>query len=285
MRKPIPTKSRRVASERSSLQAAAVKGAPVRERRYSAPALEKGLEIIEIVSASPGSIKTEEIARAAGRSRSEIYRMLQVLEAHGYIARQQTGDGYSATSKLFTLGMRRTPIANLHFAALPEMRLLAHQLGQSVNLVVPSEDQIIYIAKVENPQSFSLSVPLGFCRQIVLSNSGRVLFGFQPPERQLELIEQLRRSAPAGTDMQKFVTDAERARRDGWLIAKSVIVEGATDICAPVWTANSLGCVATLVVPMIRIAGQTYRPEDAARATRAAADRITNILRPHGGPP
>ena len=264
------------------------KTAPVRsaipDNRYNAPALEKGLAILEIVSESPVPLKTEELARAVGRSRNEIYRMLQVLEAHGYIGRETTSEGYTATNKLFTLGMRKTPIANLNNAALPEMRRLSDLLGLSVRLVVPSDDQIVFIAGVESTLSFGLSVHLGYHRPLVLSASGRVLYAFQPPERQLTWLQQLRKSAPADTDVDSFLADAVKARRDGWLIRKSVTVEGVTDICAPIWTATSIGCAANLIVPLIRIIGQNHKPEDVAQATRAAADRITQALRPHIAP-
>jgi len=254
------------------------------DRRYNAPALEKGLAILEIVSGAPAPIKTEEIARAVGRSRNEIYRMLQVLEAHGYIAREFAGEGYVATNKLFTLGMRKTPIASLNGAALPEMRKLSDQLALSVRLVVPSDDQIVFIAGVESTVSFGLSVHLGYHRPVLLSASGRVLYAFQPPERQLEWLDQLRKTAPPDIDFDSFIADANKARRDGWLIRRSVTVEGVTDICAPIWTSTSIGCAANLIVPLIRIIGQNHRPEDVARATRAAADRITNALRPHIAP-
>jgi DNA-binding IclR family transcriptional regulator len=253
----------------------------VSDRRYNAPALEKGLAILEIVSGAPSPIKTEDIARAVGRSRNEIYRMLQVLESHGYIAREAGAEGYTATNKLFTLGMRKAPIANLNSVALPEMRRLSDQLALSVRLVVPSDDQIVFIAGVESTVSFGLSVHLGYHRPIILSTSGRLLFAFQPPERQMEWLQSLRETAPPEADFESFIADANKARRDGWLIRRSVTVEGVTDICAPIWTATSVGCAANLIVPLIRIVGQNLRPEEVARATRAAADRITQALRPH----
>lgn len=252
--------------------------------RYNAPALEKGLAILEIVSAAPTPLRTEEIARALGRSRSEIYRMLQVLETQGYIARDSSGEGYAVTNKLFTLGMRKAPVVNLNSAALPEMRKLSDELALSVRLVVPADDLIVFIAGAESTVSFGLSVHLGYHRPLVLSASGRVLFAFQPPERQMEWLQQLRETAPPDADFDSFLADANKARRDGWLIRRSVTVEGVTDICAPIWTANSIGCAANLIVPFIRIVGQNHRPEDVARATRAAADRITNALRPHIAP-
>jgi DNA-binding IclR family transcriptional regulator len=256
-------------------------GMAIADSRYNAPALEKGLDILEIVSTSLVAIKTEEIARAVGRSRSKIYRMLQVLETRGYIARESASDGYIATNKLFALGMRKTPIADLNSAALPEMRRLSDDISLSVRLVVPSEDNIVYIAGMDSTVSFGLSVHLGYHRPVVLSSSGRLLFAFQTPERQRVWLGQLRRTAPPDTDFDAFLADAHKARRRGWLIRKSPTVEGVTDICAPIWTASSVGCAANLIVPLIRIIGQNHRPEDIARMTRAAADRITQALRPH----
>ncbi|MFD2430642.1 hypothetical protein ACFSUK_26360 [Sphingobium scionense] len=52
-----------------------------------------------------------DISAALYRSVSEIFRMLQVLEEHGYIARAE--DGYRLTNRLFTLGMSQPPIATL----------------------------------------------------------------------------------------------------------------------------------------------------------------------------
>jgi DNA-binding IclR family transcriptional regulator len=97
-------------------------------------------------------------------------------------------------------------------------------------------------------------------------------------------LESLRKTAPPEADIASFLADAAKARRDGWLIRKSVTVEGVTDICAPIWTATSVGCAANLIVPLIRIVGQNHKPEDVAQATRAAADRITQALRPHLAP-
>jgi DNA-binding IclR family transcriptional regulator len=256
----------------------------LRAKRYNAPALEKGLQILEIVSAAPAPLKTEEIARSVGRSRNEIYRMLQVLEIYGYIGRETSGEGYTATNKLFVLGMRKAPIASLVDVALPEMRQLSDKLGQSVRLVVPSDDQIVFIAGVESTESFGVLVHQGYHRPLVLSTSGRVLFAFQPPERQLAWLERLRRKAPPEADLEQFIADSQEARRDGWLIRQSVTVEGVTDVCAPIWSAGSIGCAANLIVPLIRIVGQNHNPEDVARATREAADRVTRTLRPHLSP-
>ncbi|RZM12568.1 MAG: IclR family transcriptional regulator, partial [Sphingomonas sp.] len=79
--------------------------------RYQAPALKKGLEILELLAAATAPLNMSDISTALGRSVSEIFRMLQVLEEHRYIARGD--DGYRLTNRLFALGMSQPPVRNL----------------------------------------------------------------------------------------------------------------------------------------------------------------------------
>ena len=67
------------------------------EVRYTAPALEKGLEILELLAEAEGTLTQKQITGHLGRSVSEIYRMLSVLEDRGYISRDAQG-GYLLTS-------------------------------------------------------------------------------------------------------------------------------------------------------------------------------------------
>lgn len=248
---------------------------------YSAPALEKGLAILEVMTKSNRALLTEEIAQAVGRSRNEIYRMLQVLDRHGYIAKDTSGERYIATQKLFSLGMHSAPVKDLTTAAIPEMETLTRAVGHSVHLVVPSEDQIVFISRVESPATFGFSVSLGYRRPVIDSTSGCVLFAFQRPDRQAQWLKQLRETAPVNADIDTFQADARRARADGWLIRPSLTVQGVIDIAAPIWSSESDGCIANLLVPMMDIVGQKLTKVDTARACRAAADRISQHLRPH----
>ena len=54
--------------------------------RYQAPALKKGLEILELLATSEQALTMSDISGALGRSVGEIFRMLQVLEERGDMA-------------------------------------------------------------------------------------------------------------------------------------------------------------------------------------------------------
>src|SRR3954471_23749149 len=117
--------------------------------RYHAPALKKGLEILELLAAAEARLSMSDISAALHRSVSEIFRMLQVLEEHRYIVRDESG--YRLTNRLFALGMRQPPIRDLVSTALPLMHQLARQTDQSCHLAVASGADMVVIAAIEAP--------------------------------------------------------------------------------------------------------------------------------------
>ena len=52
--------------------------------KYRAPALDKGLDILEFLAASPTGLSQAEISKGLGRATNEIYRMLNTLVRRPY---------------------------------------------------------------------------------------------------------------------------------------------------------------------------------------------------------
>ena len=57
--------------------------------RYRAPALDKGLDILELLAGIDGGLTQAEIAKRLGRSPNEFYRMLDRLVRRGYVTRHR----------------------------------------------------------------------------------------------------------------------------------------------------------------------------------------------------
>src|SRR5829696_4368066 len=112
-----------------------------RSARYRAPALEKGLDVIELLAAEKSPLNLSAISQRLGRSSGELFRMLQVLEFKGFITTAENGSGYVLTNKLFALAMAQAPVRSLVETALPIMRKLVQDIGQSAHIAVASEDQ------------------------------------------------------------------------------------------------------------------------------------------------
>src|ERR1700744_5274288 len=103
--------------------------------RYKAPALDKGLDIIELLSETDESLSQAEIAKALGRTPNEIFRMLGRLVRSNYVVGTST-DSSELSLKLFGLAYRHPPMRRLVSLALPSMRRFARAAEQSCHLVV-----------------------------------------------------------------------------------------------------------------------------------------------------
>ena len=106
--------------------------------RYRAPALDKGLDILELLAGVDGGLTQAEIAKRLGRSPNEFYRMLDRLVRRGYVTKID-GDRYALTLKLFGLAQLHAPVRRLVSYATPLMRELAETLapGESTRRLRP----------------------------------------------------------------------------------------------------------------------------------------------------
>ena len=185
---------------------------PTTPSKYRAPALDKGLDIIELLARSSAPISISEISDGVGRSRGEIFRMLQVLEERDYITRGESDGSYSITPRLFRLGMEQPPLKSAVETALPIMHRLADEVDQSCHLVVPSREQIVVIARVEPPGEIGLVVRVGHRRPLQESASGRVLLAWQGVS---EIIKKIAIMTGNMDDPNPYISQHEQATLEG----------------------------------------------------------------------
>ena len=119
------------------------------EIKYRAPALEKGLDILELLSSIDTPIAMPQIAAELNRSKSEIFRMATVLENRGYIERVKGTENFVVTNRLFAIGMQNPAKRNLIEVASAPMREPAESINQSCHLAVASGNQIVVIYGTE----------------------------------------------------------------------------------------------------------------------------------------
>lgn len=246
--------------------------------QYKAPALEKGLDILEHLSKCDTPQSMSDITDSLGRSRSEIFRMVFVLEERGYLMRDAQSDDFRLSNKLFELGMSQPPITDLHDAARPRMSALAEDIRQSVQLVVASGDQIVVIGRVESLGDMGFSVRVGYRRPIVQSSSGIALFAFAEPDAQARMLDGVAASGAKTSDISAFKKEMDKAIRQGVVQHPSRFVEGVTDICAPIFDAISDRPAASLTVPFVRGQDAFVDIDEATVSVLNTAESISRTL-------
>lgn len=210
---------------------------------FQVPALEKGLDILELLADEPGGLSQTEIAEATGRSVGQIFRVLAALDGRGYLLRDRQSGLYSFSMRAFDLAHRHPPLRGLIAAATPAMRELADATQQSCNLSVLDAGRVRVIAQVESPADFGFRVRVGAVFPVDSTATGEVL-----------------------------TTGAEVVRAD-------TLQAGITDVVVPITDAAG-NTIAALTVPYVATTFSAVPAADVIAAARRAAREVAERI--HG---
>lgn len=144
---------------------------------YAVPALEKGLDILELLADEAGGLSQTEIAEATGRSVGQIFRVLASLERRGFLVRDRQSGLYELSMRMFDLAHRHPPLRGLISLSTGPMRELAESIRQSCNLGVLDAGRVRIIAQVESPSDFGFRVRVGATFPVETTATGSVLTG------------------------------------------------------------------------------------------------------------
>ncbi len=244
---------------------------------YAAPALAKGLDILELLALEGEPMSTRVIAERLGRSKNEIFRMVFVLVERGYLAREPGSDRLSLTNRLFDLGIRTPRARSLLLVAVPVMERLSAACGQSAHLVVLNRGETVVVASSSAGLDISFSLRLGYRRPALFATSGRIIMAFQPPDIRARLVEEALTAAGLGVDPHALDRELDAIRTAGYRISESHDVVGVTDIGCPICGPDG-SAIASIVVPYLNRHGAPARHDDVVRQLSQACREISEAL-------
>lgn len=112
----------------------------------------RALTLLDVVAGTDGGCTLSEAARAVELSPSTAMRLLNTLQAHGYLSRD--GDGrFGAGPTLLRVGanaLRRDP---LYERAAPYLAGLAERTGETANLGIRDGRSAVYLRSAPSPQA------------------------------------------------------------------------------------------------------------------------------------
>ncbi|MEJ6981395.1 IclR family transcriptional regulator [Pedobacter sp. P351] len=219
-----------------------------KDNKYQAPALDKGLDILEYLSSQSIPLSQTEIAAGINRNSNEIYRMLMSLESRGYVLRDEISGKYRLTLKLYHLSHRHSPVDELCKAAQHPLEELAQSVRQSCHLSILYLNQVMVVLHAKSPEPIALSIEEGNLFPLPLTASGKVLLAFMPaPERNSILKTDKIYKNYIEDQKDLFAQSLEQIQQNGHYIKTSELAEGVTDISVPVGLTPA-GIIACLTV-------------------------------------
>ena len=243
---------------------------------YSAPALDKGLDILEALCQCENGLTQQEIAARLGRNLGEIYRMLTCLVQRNYVANY--GNVYTITSKLFQLSHFHPPTYRLLTEAMPIMEELSRAISFPCDLRVYNNGVQTVIASIQPPNGLGFMTRVGSEIAVAPSASGLVLVAFQDPFIiELRIRESLQNAS--GLEINIFQNVLKEVASKGFASIQSNQYAGLHAISFPILDINGFA-VAAMTVPMLtRIDGtQQATKQEVEDKLRKSAANLSNKI-------
>jgi len=245
----------------------------LRRIRYAAPALEKGLDILELLASSQQPLTHSEIASRLGRTITEVFRMLVCLEERGYISRAGPDESYQLTLKLFEIVHHHHPLQRLLSQARGLVQQVASDTGQSCHLAMLNSAEVVVVAQSDAPGNMGFSVRLGANIDLLNTASGHVILAFQRDEVRARALGawRLRSRKPIPTGLSRHLN---QIRRRGYEELASYQVHGVVNISYPVLNQHG-EAIAAMTVPFLARIGDSVGPLQVKEALGLASRALS----------
>lgn len=218
--------------------------------RPEAPALARGIAIVELLANAPRGLRTETLAEALGIPRSSAFVLVRTLSSLGWV--EQDGDGHSHLApRLLSLAAGAVRSQDLPRAAGPHLRELRDALGLTVHLAVPTHDGgVVYVDKADGPGIVRFDTYVGKRADAHLTAVGKALLAYADPADLERILRH--RDLRGGTDRSarsapEVHAQLDRTRARGWAYEDQEEVEGVRCVAAAI-TADgraiaAVGCI------------------------------------------
>jgi DNA-binding IclR family transcriptional regulator len=245
---------------------------------YQIESVIRALDILELLAANGGTGRITDIAREMGCSKNTTFRLLQTLQARGFV-RQADDSSYELTFKLLKLGesvLRTTEIPDV---ARPYLHSLAQTLGETSTLAFLDGDGIVYIDRVYGNMPHNTSYTIGSRAKARSTALGKAMLAYSPATIVENILSQgLSANTPYTiTDPDQFRAELKHIAQGNCAIDNQENVLGIRCIAAPIF--NRKGeVVAALSISGLAVRLTDERLDEFSTHVMGAAKAISERL-------
>ncbi len=233
----------------------------------------RALDVLSFFGRHTGrTLGVTEISKELGLSKAVVHRILTTLVEKGYISLDLETRRYSLGVEVLMLGLSYLDRVDVRALALPVMRELVEETGETSTLSIRTGDTRIYLDQITPPTDVKMSVRLGHPYPLHAGSSSKAILAFMSEEEREHYLTR----GPLDPWTPTTITDADalrdelaEIRRRGFARSLAERQAGAASIAAPVLDHRGLPVAAISICgPMERFESQME--EAAASVVRAA---------------
>ena len=252
-----------------------------RESPGSVPALDRSLDILELLNSTSGGLTLSELSKRLDVPKNAVFRITQTLLARGYLSRDTETKAFDLTGQWLRLAAPQVGSRSLSEVARPAMTALRDECRETIQLGVLSGLEGVIIDQVESLEPLRIVVDLGLRFPLHNNAPGKLLLAHLPEAHREAVLSQLELTpSTSRTLTTKAALQEEFARiiSKGYSTDYAEADEGIHCIAAPIFSEFD-GVAGTLWIsgPAKRLPKSRFRM--LGGAVRKAAEEVTWKLR------
>jgi IclR family acetate operon transcriptional repressor len=240
----------------------------------------RALTLLERLSEAPGGVSLTDLSQQLGMPAATVHRLLSTFEEFDFVEQDAEPGMWFIGLKAFTVGNAFLKRRDFVASARPHMHRLVEQCGETVNLGVIDQGEVVFISQVESQEVMRMIVRLGSRSPIHASGVGKALLANMPEQRVAGILQ--RRGLERYTDHTidnpaALRKELEQVRQQGYALDDEEHAVGLRCIASPIFDENGQALAAiSLSGPKARIVDN--RVSELGNAIHQTAVEITQVL-------
>ena len=251
------------------------------EAESQAPALQRGLSVLELLAVRDEGATLSEISAALSLSPASIFRLTGVLEESGYVLREEPSRRFRLTRKLLLLAQPQHEGRSLVESCLPAMREVLRLTGETVQLCVLADHECVMIEQLPSTHPFKYIVDLGSRPPAYCAAPGKAMLAHLPEDVQTEALRAMKMEKHTErtlTSRRDLLDDFAKVRSRGFAVDQAEHFDGIHCVAAPLLDRHGHPVAAiTIAGPSSRIQARRFS-EFGEIMKRAALDAAHRYL-------
>ena len=254
----------------------------------SVRAVERALDILLCFTMERPTLSLTDIAEQVGMHKSTIHRLLATLESKRFITRDKTSGLYQLGFLFIELASVMLHDLDIQRWAIPYLQQLSQQCGETVDLAILDNSQVVYLQVVESTQRIKLAAAVGEQLPAYCTASGKAFLAYLPEKQVRQILAQGMTKYTKNTlvSLEDLFNNLVQTRERGFAISEQEYEKDINAVAAPIMDGNNCPlAVIAIVGPSYRMSydrmlelGQLLRETTKAIASDVGVDALPVIL-------
>jgi DNA-binding IclR family transcriptional regulator len=208
----------------------------------------KAFDVIDYIAYSDKELGVTEISEALDYGVSATYHLLNTLKECNIIEQSKTTKKFKLSLRLWQIGMLAYRQNYISTSLKPYLRRLKELTGETSNLTILDNNQVVYIAQEESDSLLKMFTKIGASAPLHCTGAGKILLAFQSQSKQeyiLNSIELSKHTDNTITTKDGLLVELGKIKERGYGFDEGEREIGVCCIGAPVFGVNNeiIACI------------------------------------------